>query len=197
VISGKIIAGFMIFSFFGFLGLFFYVTQYSQGREHNRAEQVRELEKSKCLHEMQEYIEKMKLEQKPVVVEKLNEFCGPFEFYFFPDNFLDMRKILILCSSESMMQPKSFKGELLEKSISMGFFVMYGDKFKIKDVEREKVFTELRNEFHLVIEDKESIYPLIKEGEYGSKVDPELHHKNSTKMILLKKNENQSSLQKQ
>ncbi len=185
--SGKIIASFMILFFLGFLGLFFYVTKYSQGREHNRLEQERELEKKLCLSQMKSYIEEMKSKKKPVLIEKLNEFCNGYEFYFFPDNFLDMRKILILSSTESMIQPKTFKGELLEKSVSMGYFVMYGDQFKIKDVEREKVYTVLRNELKLTVEDEKSIYPLLQEGKYGSKVSPDLLQKEGNKVFLLKK----------
>jgi hypothetical protein len=184
--SGKLIAGFMIFSFIGFFGLFFYVTKYSQGREHNRQEQARELERQVCLDQMKKYIEAMKFKKEPVLVEKLNELCGAYEFYFFPDNFLDMRKILIISAAESMLQPKSFNGELLEKSISMGYFVMYGDQFKIKDIERDTVITVLRKEFKITAEDEKSIYPLIKEGEYGSKISSEILQ-NEGKVFLLKK----------
>ena len=80
MVSGKWVIGLFLFFMFGFLGLFFYVINFSQGREHNRKEQERELAKQVCLEKMKDYIEEMKTKTKPVLLEKLNELSGDFEF---------------------------------------------------------------------------------------------------------------------
>lgn len=245
MISGKL----FVVIFVGFMsvmvGGFFYVISNSKGREHNRNEQMRELAKQECLSKMQKYIEEMKEKKQPVKIERLNEFCDEFEFYYFPDNFLDMRKILVSSTAENMIQLKSFKGELQPKSTSMGYFVMYGGDFKIRDVEREKFISKFRIGQNLIdpeaetlinklFEDKKIIesevkilkdqfsssykkendeinkiikrlldqkvisesetsllhsqFPLVDEGEFGTKINPVILKMYENKIFLLKKN---------
>ena len=139
MVAGKWIVGPFLIFLFVFIGGFYYVFTNSKGREHNRKEQARELEKQFCLETMQEYIESMKSAHQPVLIEKLNELCRNFEFYYIPEGYPDMRKILLITSDESMIQLKTFDGELLPKSTSLGYYALFGDEFKIKDIPAEKV----------------------------------------------------------
>lgn len=174
MISGKILVGFFLLFMFIFVGGFYYVVANSKGRDHNREEQKRELARQVCLEKMQYYIEEMKRAKAPVVLEKLNELCGDFEFYYIPENYPDMRKVLIISSEESMIQLKSFSGELMPKSTSLGYYLMYGGEFKVRDVPTEKL---------------KSQFSFIKHGEYGSKIDPSIIEKSEGKIFILKKKE--------
>jgi hypothetical protein len=108
-------------------------------------------------------------------LDKLNELCGNYEFYYIPENYSDMRKILIINSEESMIQLKTFSGELLPKSTSLGYYIMYGGEFKLRNIEVSKLNPQL---------------PLIKVGEYGTKIDPSIVEKSDNKIFLLKKKDN-------
>jgi hypothetical protein len=172
MISGKWIIGPFILFMLVFMGVFYYVSKNSKGRDHNREEQRRELAKQICLEKMQEYILTMKDKHQPVLIEKLQELSDNFEFYYIPENYPDMRKPLFITTDEVMIQLKTFSGELLPKSTSLGYYVMYGGEFKIKDVPTEKVKT---------------FFNLIPAGEYGTKIDPTILEKSEGKVFLLKK----------
>lgn len=244
MVSGKLFVAIFVAIMSVLFGGFFYVINNSKGREHNRNEQMRELAKQECLGKMQAYIEEMKEKKQPVMIEKLNEFCDEFEFYYFPENFLDMRKILISSTAENMIQLKSFNGELQTKSTSMGYFVMYGGDFKIRDLEREKFISKFRIGQNLIDPDAETLinklfednkitegevkvlkgqfsssykknnveiekitkrlldqaviskkeseilysqFPLVDEGEFGSKINPIILKMYENKIFLLKK----------
>lgn len=190
MVSGKWIVGPFLLFLIVFLGGFYYVAKNSKGREHNRNEQKRELEKMVCIGNMKDYIDDCKIKSKPVLLEKLNEFCESYEFYYFPENYLDMRKILIVSSEESMIQLKSFKGELSPKSTSMGYFVMYGGEFRVRDVETKKIKALLLLEFNrseVDTKDFRKEFPFVPAGEFGTKIDPNILANANNKIFLLKK----------
>lgn len=188
--------------------LFIYTFHFSKGREYNRIAQTKAYEPKECLYAIKTYIEEMKSKKLPVQLNKLNELCGKYEFYYFPENFNDMRRVLIMSKKETLIQLKGFDGSDRQNLVSIGYFVIYGDEFKIKDVDtaqlgktlsvhykKNKDYIEAETQKLKEVDKKDDEFiaryfknaPLVDDGIAGSFFDPNCLSVKPDQIILLKK----------
>ncbi len=137
--SGKLIAIGMSVFIVGFFITMRVAIEYSSTRTYNRDLTHKLKEPLNRLFDMQDYIMKTKSKYGTLDNKILDDIAGELEYFYFPNNINDPRLPLIVCRRESRGYFKDFKGDLNKHEIGLGYYILYGNQFKVKAVLVDKL----------------------------------------------------------